>query len=68
MIIPVMFFLMAYTYAIAVNFVPSYRDPADKIGKSDLVLAPLGKAVPTDGSIEKDDILEKDSSLEKVNV
>lgn len=24
----------AWTYAVAVNFVPSYRDPADKIGES----------------------------------
>jgi len=35
MIIPVMFFVMAYSYALAVNFVPSYRDPADKVGKDD---------------------------------
>lgn len=27
---------VAWTYAICVNFVPSYRDPADKIGDSDI--------------------------------
>lgn len=26
--------VFAWTYAVAVNFVPSYRDPADKIGDS----------------------------------
>jgi hypothetical protein len=26
----------ALTYAFAVNFVPAYRDPADKIGQSDI--------------------------------
>lgn len=26
--------VFAWSYAIAVNFVPSYRDPADKIGAS----------------------------------
>ncbi|KAG5642314.1 hypothetical protein DXG03_003016 [Asterophora parasitica] len=31
MIIPVVFFLLAYTYALAVNFVPSYRDKADLV-------------------------------------
>jgi len=33
MIVPVMFFISAETYALAVNFVPSYRNPADKIGE-----------------------------------
>ncbi|KIK59353.1 hypothetical protein GYMLUDRAFT_227360 [Collybiopsis luxurians FD-317 M1] len=32
MIIPVMFFITAETYAVAVNFVPSYRNRADKTG------------------------------------
>jgi len=35
MVIPVIFFVLAWTYALAVNFVPSYRDPADRIGDSD---------------------------------
>ena len=26
--------VFAWTYAVAVNFVPAYRDPADKIGDS----------------------------------
>ena len=35
MVVPVMFFTLAYTYAIAVNFIPNYRDSADNIGKSE---------------------------------
>lgn len=38
MVVPVVFFVAAYTYAVAVNFVPSYRDPADMVGDSDLGL------------------------------
>ncbi|KAG6840262.1 hypothetical protein C0991_007889 [Blastosporella zonata] len=34
MIIPVIFFVLAYTYALAVNFVPGYREAADKVGGS----------------------------------
>ena len=32
MVVPVCFMVAAWTYAVAVNFVPAYRDPADKIG------------------------------------
>ncbi|KAG6899332.1 hypothetical protein C0993_011141 [Termitomyces sp. T159_Od127] len=32
MIIPVIFFILAYTYALSVNFVPVYRDAVDKTG------------------------------------
>ncbi|KAL9002197.1 MAG: hypothetical protein Q9188_004861 [Gyalolechia gomerana] len=34
MVVPVSFFIAAWTYALAVNFVPAYRNPADKIGAS----------------------------------
>jgi FHS family L-fucose permease-like MFS transporter len=36
MIIPVIFFAMAYSYALAVNFVPSYRHQADKVGEGEI--------------------------------
>ncbi|KAJ5406917.1 hypothetical protein N7465_008201 [Penicillium sp. CMV-2018d] len=35
-IIPTMFMVVAWTYAIAVNFVPSYTNTVDKIGESDV--------------------------------
>ncbi|KAG6888096.1 hypothetical protein C0995_010701 [Termitomyces sp. Mi166 len=34
MIIPVIFFILAYSYALSVNFVPVYRDAVDKTGDS----------------------------------
>jgi FHS family L-fucose permease-like MFS transporter len=30
MVVPVCFFVIAWSYAVCVNFVPAYRDPADK--------------------------------------
>ena len=32
----------AWTYALCVNFVPAYRDPADKIGASDIGIENAG--------------------------
>lgn len=40
MIVPVMFFVLSWSYALCVNFVPAYRDPADKIGASKIGLEP----------------------------
>lgn len=34
MVVPVCFQIAAWTYAMAVNFVPSYRIPADALGES----------------------------------
>ncbi|KAL9622051.1 MAG: hypothetical protein Q9160_003550 [Pyrenula sp. 1 TL-2023] len=36
MIVPVMFFVVAWTYPICVNFVKTYREAADKIGESEI--------------------------------
>ncbi|KAL4797319.1 major facilitator superfamily domain-containing protein [Aspergillus venezuelensis] len=33
-IVPTMFMVLAWTYAVAVNFVPSYRETVDKVGDS----------------------------------
>ncbi|KAL1987652.1 hypothetical protein VTN96DRAFT_2893 [Rasamsonia emersonii] len=38
MIVPTMFMVVAWTYAMAVNFVPSYRDTVDKVGASKIGL------------------------------
>ncbi|KAL4921552.1 major facilitator superfamily domain-containing protein [Aspergillus aurantiobrunneus] len=48
-IIPTMFMVVAWTYSVAVNFVPSYRDTVDKVGESDIGLHQDG-----DGDISKD--------------
>ncbi|KAI5860364.1 MFS general substrate transporter [Durotheca rogersii] len=38
MVVPLMFFVAAASYAIAVNFVPAYRDPADAFSTTELGL------------------------------
>jgi FHS family L-fucose permease-like MFS transporter len=39
MSVPLAFFVAAWTYALCVNFVPSYRDPADKFSTTKVGLA-----------------------------
>ncbi|KAG6913991.1 hypothetical protein DXG01_003027, partial [Tephrocybe rancida] len=56
MIIPVVFFIIAYSYALAVNFVPSYRDAADNVGDS----VP-GTPNAEKGSLDKESIREKEA-------
>ncbi|KAF9886218.1 hypothetical protein FE257_011941 [Aspergillus nanangensis] len=38
MIVPTMFMVVALTYAVAVNFVPAYRETVDKVGSSNIGL------------------------------
>ncbi|KAI0479489.1 MFS general substrate transporter [Xylariaceae sp. FL0804] len=38
MVVPLCFFVGAETYAVAVNFVPAYRDPADAFSTTDIGL------------------------------
>ncbi|KAK7948002.1 uncharacterized protein PG986_008888 [Apiospora aurea] len=40
MVVPMMFFVAAETYAVAVNFVPAYRDPADAFSTTEVGLQP----------------------------
>ncbi|KAL2215629.1 putative l-fucose permease [Thermoascus aurantiacus ATCC 26904] len=42
MIVPTMFMAVAWTYAVAVNFVPSYRDTVDKVGQSKIGIQTAG--------------------------
>ena len=37
------FFVSAWTYALCVNFVPSYRDPADKFSTTQVGIEDLGR-------------------------
>jgi FHS family L-fucose permease-like MFS transporter len=60
MIIPVVFFVMAYSYALAVNFIPSYRDSADKVGEGE-----FGPTSEKEGSFVK---VENMETAEKAKV
>lgn len=42
MTVPLAFFLAASTYAVAVNFVPAYRDVADKFGDAKIGIENTG--------------------------
>lgn len=44
MVVPLVFFVIALSYAVAVNFVPSYRDPADAFSTTE-----IGLKSPSDG-------------------
>jgi FHS family L-fucose permease-like MFS transporter len=36
MAVPLGFFVLAWTYSLAVNFVPAYRDPVDMMGHTEI--------------------------------
>lgn len=42
MVVPVCFMIAAWSYALCVNFVPSYRTPADKIGAATIGIESAG--------------------------
>ena len=53
--------IAAWTYALCVNFVPSYRDPADKIGAATIGIenAASGDTVSSDAEVEAGSDIEK---------
>ncbi|KAJ9267330.1 hypothetical protein DTO195F2_563 [Paecilomyces variotii] len=63
MIVPTMFMVVAWTYAVAVNFVPSYRDTVDKLGSSNVGLE-------NSGSIKDEEfgVVEKEAEAEAVHI
>lgn len=44
MVVPLMFFVAAFSYAICVNFVPAYRDPADAFTQTKVGIEGVGAA------------------------
>ncbi|KAJ7177146.1 major facilitator superfamily domain-containing protein [Mycena filopes] len=63
LVVPVCFFVAAWTYAIACNFVPAFRDVMDRVGDSNLGLITPNAA---DDVEVREDNGEKSASLEKV--
>lgn len=53
MAVPLAFFLGALSYAVCVNFVPSYRDPADKFSTAKIGLEPIATKDEESGSGEE---------------
>ncbi|KAJ5973934.1 hypothetical protein N7481_011144 [Penicillium waksmanii] len=58
MIVPTMFMVVAWTYAVAVNFSPSYRDTVDKVGESTVGLQ--------DERIDEEKVVEAEHEKEVV--
>jgi FHS family L-fucose permease-like MFS transporter len=63
MSVPLAFFVAAWSYSLCVNFVPSYRDPADKFLTTKIGLegAVSGVQDEESGSVEKEGVVEKES-------
>ena len=61
MCVPLAFFIAAWSYALCVNFVPSYRDPADKFSTTKVGLVGSSGSVadeesgPRGGATEKEE-------------
>lgn len=66
MVVPVCFMIAAWTYALCVNFVPAYRDPADKIGAATIGLENNGGETSSEGEVVED--LEKNTADHKETV
>lgn len=71
MVVPMMFFVAAWTYALCVNFVPSYRDPADKFTTAKIGIENVGAVGDEESGMgsggEKHGVLEKEEVGEHVN-
>lgn len=59
MVVPACFMVLAWTYALCVNFVPAYRNPADKIGAATIGLE------HSSGEVGADDHMEQEARVHK---
>ncbi|KAK7732432.1 hypothetical protein SLS63_005111 [Diaporthe eres] len=55
MVVPMAFFIAAWSYALAVNFVPKYRDTADAFTETEIGLHGHHEGVAEDGSLGGDE-------------
>ena len=59
MSVPLAFFIAAWSYALCVNFVPSYRDPADKFSTTKVGLGGSTASVEDEESGHRSEVVEK---------
>lgn len=59
MVVPMCFFIAAWTYALAVNFVAAYRIPADKFSTTDIGIADLGNTADEESGSPANTEVEK---------
>lgn len=62
------FMVVAWTYAVAVNFVPSYRDTVDGVGSSTIDLRNTGKDEEFGVVENADKTDEKEAEVEAVHI
>lgn len=60
MSVPLAFFVAAWSYALAVNFVPAYRDPADKFHTTE-----IGLRNPSNAGVKDEEMVAADHDFEK---
>ncbi|RYP05578.1 hypothetical protein DL764_003691 [Monosporascus ibericus] len=66
MIVPLMFFIAAESYAVAVNFIPAYRDPADAFSATEVGLhSPHTDEESVDAGVLNDEKATKAMEAEK---
>ena len=71
MAVPLAFFVLAWTYSLAVNFVPAYRDPIDMLGHAKIGVEGAGvqDEENIDGGVhEKRSIAHEDGKTEKTEI
>lgn len=61
MVVPLCFFIAAWSYPLCVNFVPSYRDSADKFSTAEIGLGGGARDLETGSDNKVDATLEKGS-------
>jgi FHS family L-fucose permease-like MFS transporter len=61
MVVPLCFFVAAWSYPLAINFVPSYRDSADKFSTAQIGMGGGARDLETGSDSKADGILEKGS-------
>jgi FHS family L-fucose permease-like MFS transporter len=59
MSVPLAFFIAAWSYSLCVNFVPAYRDPADKFSTTKVELGGSTASVEDEESGHRSGVMEK---------
>lgn len=68
MSVPLMFFVAAWSYALCVNFVPSYRDSSDKFLTTEIGIEGAGSGAVGDEESGVGSGVEKRGVVEQENV
>jgi len=64
--VPLAFFIAAWSYALCVNFVPKYRDPADKFSTAKVGLERSTRSVEDEESGPQNGVVEKEGEMGQV--